>query len=133
MGNINEFRVDLELEKEGAWVSFTDEIELRIARHGNPKFQDAIRKETERRKAVLNVKELSEDMKVDVQKVAASEAILVDWRGLEDDGEAVPYTSEMALRYFRDPELRVFWQFVLMQSIEDSNYRKDRIKADAGN
>jgi hypothetical protein len=133
MGNINTLRSDLDKQVNGTWFPYEAEIELKIARWGNERFLAVQRELVEQRKVVLNAKELTEEQRLDVNKEAASRAILLDWRNLDDDTGPVPYTPEKALAFFRDPELQALWSFVLVASVEEANFRKTRLEADLKN
>lgn len=134
MGNINAVRMDLDKEVQGTWVPFRDtDIELKIARWNNPTYVEAEQRVIEQRKVTLGAKELTDDQLLDARKEAASETILVDWRNVEDDDGSVEYNHAKALEYFRDPELQSLWTFVVLESMKDTNFRKQRLEADAGN
>ena len=122
-------RADLDKELQGAWVSYAGDIVLKIARWNNERCQEVYRKLLEHRKVLLNAKELTEEQRIDVQKEAASQTILLDWKGVEDDaGQLIPYSSQTALEWFRDKELWRLWQFVFVQSLEEENFRKEQVQ-----
>jgi len=78
---------------------------------------------------LLDAKELTDEQRIDVQKEAASQTILLDWKGVEDDeGKPIPYSSDTALEWFRDKELWRLWNFVFMQSLEEENFRKEQVR-----
>jgi hypothetical protein len=136
--DINALRLDLNKEKEGAWVryeveDFATDIWLKIARWGNPEFVKAVAEIAAQRKVVLNVKELDAEQRVDVNREAASRTILLDWKGATDNGQPLGYSPGKALEFFRDPEMRNFWAFVVGQSMRDANFRKEIHEADQGN
>jgi len=126
---LSAIRADLDKELQGAWVSYAGDIVLKIARWNNERCQEVYRKLLEHRKVLLNAKELTEEQRIDVQKEAASQTILLDWKGVEDDaGQLIPYSSQTALEWFRDKELWRLWQFVFVQSLEEENFRKEQVQ-----
>lgn len=134
MAKINALRADLDKETNGMWVPYQMGIELKIARLGNAKYQEALRKAVEDRKVLLGVKELTDEQRQAVQKDVAAETILLDWRGVEDDdGDPLPYSAATAKAWFHDPELWRLYSFVLMQSLEEENFRKEILAAAAKN
>jgi len=133
MGNINALRTDLDKQVHGTWFPYEAGIELKIARWGNEKFLAAQRQIVEQRKVVLNAKELTDEQRLDANKEAAAQTILLDWRNLDDDSGPVPYSPARALEFFRDPELGAFWTFVFLTSVEEANFRKARLEADLKN
>ena len=133
MGNINALRVDLQAQVHGTWFPYENGIRFKIARWGNVKFLAAQRAAVEQRKVVLNAKELTDEQALDANKEAASATILLDWENLDDNGVPVAYSPEQALHYFRDPELIGLWTFVFLTSVNEANFRKERLEADLKN
>lgn len=128
--DINALRVDLAMEQQGAWVryeieDFKTDIWLRIARWGNPAFVKAVSEITAQRKVLLGVKELDAEQRIDVNREAACRTILTDWTGAAENGRPLPYSPEKALEFFRDPEMRNFWSFVVSESMRDAHFRKE--------
>jgi hypothetical protein len=133
VGNINALRVDLDKQLNGTWFNYEDGIRFKIARWGNEKFLAAQRAAVEQRKVVLNAKDLTDEQKLDANREAASSTILLDWENLDENGVPVAYCPEQALQYFRDPELIGLWTFVFLTSVNEANFRKERLEADLKN
>ena len=131
---LNALRADLDKERNGTWVPYQGDIRLKLARLGNPNYREATARIIDARKVQLNTKELTEDQLLDVQKEAASQTVLLGWENVEDDsGDAVPYSSETALEWFRDKELWRLWNFILYESTGEEHFRKQIIEDAAGN
>jgi len=131
---LDAIRADLDKERNGAWVPYQGGILLKLARLGNPNYRDAIARIIDERKVQLNVKELSEEQMLDVQKEAASETVLLNWENVDDgQGKPIPYSSATALEWFRDPELWRLWNFILYESAGEEHFRKALIEDAAGN
>lgn len=125
MAKLSAIRADLDKERNGVWVPYQMGIELKIARLGNPQYQEALRTATEARKVLLAVKDLSEEQRQDVQREVVAKTILLDWRGVEDeDGKPLAYSPQTAMSWFKDPELWRVYNFVLMESLEEEHFRK---------
>jgi hypothetical protein len=134
MARIDAVRSDLNKENQGVWVPYQMGIELKVARLGNPAYQQALVTLTEARKALLGCMELSDDQRADVQKEAVARTVLLDWRGIEDDeGNPIPYSPDQALLWFRDPELWRLYTFILMVGLEEERFRKSVLEAAAKN
>jgi len=134
VARIDAVRADLDKESKGVWVPYELGIELKVARLGNPGYQESLVKLTDARKALMGSIELSQDQRMDVQKEAVARTVLMDWRGIEDDqGNPVPFSPDKALEWFRDPELWRLYTFVLMVGLEEERFRKTVLEAAAKN
>jgi hypothetical protein len=122
MGRISKVSIDPAKDIEGIWIDYVEDIRLKIARMGNPKYE-----EEQARLTNLTGKtwlDLSEDQKEDIIKEAASSTVLVDWENLQDDeDEIVEYSSEQALQYFKDQRFRYFYRDVMRIALSDERYR----------
>ena len=128
MANIELIKTSVQKETDGVWVDFAG-IGLRIARARNPKYQEVLRSLVEPRKKDIRDDKLDiEDFNKILDEVRAK-TILLDWKNLQDnDGKEIPYSSEMALKFFRDPELKDFYKFVMAVSDDADQYLKGLIK-----
>jgi len=128
MANIESIKTDLQKEVEGVWVNFVG-IDLLIARARNSKYQEVLKKLVNPvRKDIREDKLEIEDFNKILDEVRAK-TVLLDWKNLQDDeGKDIPYSSEMALKFFRDPELKDFYKFVIAVSENADQYLKNLIK-----
>ena len=137
MANIEKIKTDLNKENEGVWVDFAEGIRLKIARARNPKYQELLRSLLEpKRKDIRDDNVKIEDFNEILLEVRAK-TILLDWENIEEDTDlhkgSVPYSSEKAKEYFENPELRDFYQFVVLISENAEQYKKDLTKASEKN
>ena len=68
----------------------------------------------------------------DIIRKAAADGLVVDWRGLTESGEDVPFTPEKAEELFRDRELQALFDFVVECAEDDREFRVGD-EEDAGN
>lgn len=129
MANINNIRTDLNKEVDGVWVNFVEGIRLKIARARNSKYVEFLRSLTEnKRKEIRNDDIKTEDF-ADILMQVRAKTILLGWENIQDDnGNEILYSYEQALEFFRDKELKDFYNFVVGVSENINNYKKDLVK-----
>lgn len=128
MADINSIKTSVDKEENGVWVDFAEGIQLKIARARNPKYQETLRNLIEPHKKDIRDDKLElEDIEVILLEIRAK-TILLDWKNIEEDGKAVPYSVAKAMEYFKDPELKDFYVFVVTISENADQYKKDLIK-----
>lgn len=129
MANIESIKTSEDKEENGVWVDFAEGISLKIARARNPKYQELLRNLIEpKRVEIRNDKVSIEDLNGVLLQVRAK-TILLDWKDIEDnEGKPISYSPEKALEFFKDPELRDFYEFVVVISENADQFKKDLIK-----
>ncbi|MDH3377783.1 MAG: hypothetical protein OEQ39_12615 [Gammaproteobacteria bacterium] len=121
---ISTFATDLDLEEKGVWVDIGDGGKLLIARLGNPRYQEAVRRLSKPHKTQIRNKTISEDLSDELLLKAMAESILLDWKGLEDDkGKVIKYSTETAFQLLRD--LRDFRNLVVELATEQAAFRRE--------
>jgi len=128
MADINAIKVDLKKEIEGVWVDFILGIRLKIARARNVKYTELLQKLLDPyRKDIRENKVKAEDFANILLEVRAK-TILLDWENIEEEGKTIPYSAKKAIEYFKNPELKDFYDFVVGVSENADEYKKDLIK-----
>lgn len=105
---LSKLRVDKTKTQEGVWCDTgIDGLRLRVARIGNLAYRDYISKnskalQAQARRGQIEIAEVER-----INKDAAAKHILVGWEGMEEDnGKAIPYSSERARKLFDElPDL----------------------------
>jgi hypothetical protein len=92
------FGTNKALENEGAWVELGDGASVKVARLGNKLNADLIKKLIKPHKVALRNDRLPDDVMEKITIEAMATTLLLDWKGIEDDGKPVPYTKENAVR-----------------------------------
>lgn len=90
------------LENEGVWVPMGDGCQVKIARAGNKENRELIKRLVAPHKVALRNNRLPEDTLDTLTIEAMATTILLDWKGMEEDGKPVPYTKENAVRLLTD-------------------------------
>ena len=129
MANIESIKTDLKKETEGVWVEFELGIRLKIARARNVAYLELMRKTMEPRRKTIREGGMELEELQDLLKGIQAKTVLLDWENIEDkDGKSIEYSSEQALAFFNDPELRDFYTFVVTQSENMEHFKKELVK-----
>jgi|15BtaG_2_1085339.scaffolds.fasta_scaffold05189_5 hypothetical protein len=122
----------LKTSSEGIWVDCGADLHLKVARLGNPEYEEALRKAG---KPFMRQMRLGTMKIEDMEKLAmkcVADHVLQDWKGLEeDDGTVIKFSSKKALEIFREyPE---FYSIVKDVSGEAELFRSDEMEEASGN
>lgn len=93
-----EFGTDSKKEIEGIWEDFGSGCTVKIARLGNPEYAKIFRKISRPYKKAIRRETLGEEKAEKLLVQSMAEAIVLDWKGLEEDGKKIPYSKENATR-----------------------------------
>lgn len=128
---ISTFATDLDLEENGVWVDIGDGGQLLVARMGNPRYLEVVRRISRPHKNRIRTKSINEELSDDILIQAMAEAILLDWKGLEDDkGKPIKYSKEAAYELMKG--MRDFRNLVVEIASEQAAFRREENEA-AGN
>lgn len=96
------FGTSLALENEGVWIELGEGASIKVARVGNKENKALLKKLIAPHKMAARNDKLADEVweKITVESMAAT--ILLDWKGIEDDGKALPYSKENAIRLLTD-------------------------------
>lgn len=116
--DINNFKRDTNTIEAGKWVGEIPncgEMELKVRGMGSKLFTTRVAALSRARpKSERNTDgSLKNEFAILVTGQAAAETLLLDWRGLTDDGEAVPYSKELATVWCTESDYRPFLDAVL--------------------
>jgi hypothetical protein len=94
------FGTSAKLETEGVWVDLGDGGSVKVARAGNPDNRKLLKRLVAPHKAALRSDRLPDEVLERITTQAMAQTILLDWKGLEEDGAALPaYTPELGAQY----------------------------------
>lgn len=128
--DFNQFATDEKAEIEGRWFPIGDSQVL-IARTGNPKYRDLVRKKLRSYVTSLKMGMLDENVQESVMVEIIARTILLDWKGFTKGGEPYAYTVAAAqemLGKFKD-----FREFVVTNADDMQNYKAESAAATMGN
>ena len=106
-----QFKTDEQKEVDGVWVPLSATARVKVARMGNARYRDCIKKKSAPYRQAGLVNEIPADVYQQLVREAVAETILVDWHGITTDGQPVPYSKETALTFCT--ELKDFYNLVL--------------------
>jgi hypothetical protein len=139
VARLSALRIDTKKEVEGVWFTHPSGARFRVARLGNPVYQQALMKLGLRSRGgqrALNL--MAEQRDVKVKRIVA-DIIWKDWDDLDDDpppegtGEKIPFSHDAAYEMFVDPELEPLYLDILTYAAEDEAFAKEAVEAAAGN
>ena len=135
MAKLKALRQDREKASEGVWVEYAAGVELRIARWGNPRFDEAYAEKMRPHQAALRAGVLPESVKESVLHATIAETILRDWRNVDhpETGAPLPYTAEEGLRVLGDTDYADLLDFVVRVSRDAALYRVQSLADASGN
>ena len=100
--DINDFRLDKTAKQQGVWVEFGGGASFKLANFDNPSFTDAFRKATKPYNDLG--KKIPEDDQIEIMARTMSQFIVLDWKGVFDGDEELPYSAENAYRLLKELE-----------------------------
>ena len=134
MGKLNALRTDPNKESSGVWIDYEDDIKLKIGRMNSPAFEKFI---ADRQATSIGRYRRAKQTDAERDKLieeAVANTILLDWKNIQDEeGLDIPFSKEKALEFFRDPGLRDFYRFVLIEASQADNFKKDVLEQSSGN
>ncbi len=88
----------------GKWFDVGDGARLKIAKVGNERHESVLKR---LRRPFKNMRTIPEDTQTELSTKALSEAVLLDWEGVDENGEPVECTPDKRYRYLMDfPDFR---------------------------
>lgn len=130
MASIESIKTDVSKEVEGVWVNYGSGIKLLIARARNSKYQDVLRELIDPLKKGIREDSVKITDLEDVLLRVRARTILLGWKNIEAaDGSEIVYSHEAAEKFFKDPELRDFYIFVVTVSESADRYKKELVEA----
>jgi hypothetical protein len=119
------FGGDKALERDGVDLHLGGDAYVTVARAGgtNVAYDRAVQKHMRPHRSKTGY--LDNDVYVDVLKQAYADAVVLDWRGIEFDGEPLPYSRENALKLMR--ELPDLWDVIKTHAEKLANFQHEEI------
>jgi hypothetical protein len=122
--DITALQTDKALKNEGIWVEYADARFL-IRSYDSPAYRRAMLKAA---KPERNAIGKDPEAAIRAATKAMAEAIILDWEGVEENGQPLPCTPENKLRLMEIQELR---EFIAAESQDAANFRREGLAADA--
>ena len=119
------FSTDRELEEQGVWVDIGEGAMIKVARVSNSRARaayDSIRSIAD--KVVKKYISVQDDQAKLIAVVAST--ILLDWKGMEWEGENLPYNVQNATKVLT--ECQSFLELVIELASESETFRRQQIE-----
>ena len=129
-------RLDSTKANEGIWEEITDFGKVKLRRWNNSDYRNAALAlrdvKLEELKKAPN-EQLSEDESFEIMVRAACQFVIVDWEGIESNGEPIPYDPKLAIDAFLDPDdsFRDEFNLIVAAAANRQNYTRERKEATA--
>lgn len=111
-------KIDSAKEEGGVWIAYKGGSQLLIARHGNKKHEAAYERMLKPYQRGRRGGTIPEDVLENVGIRCLARYILLDWKGIADEGKELPYSPEAAERLFRKYPLLMDDVFAFSQKAE---------------
>ncbi len=89
-------------EEEGVWFKGPEGSEYLVARQGNKSFNKLMAEVAKPHRKLIEMGKADEELVTEITAEVVSRTILLDWRGVTDDGKAVPYSHAEAKKRLID-------------------------------
>jgi hypothetical protein len=94
--------VDKKAEVEGIWQNIGDGVSVKVARIGSTEYQKEFQRISKPHKRAIRRGVLNDDVAEKLLIKVMAKTVLLDWKGLEEDGKEIPYSEENAVRILTD-------------------------------
>jgi len=119
------YATDKALETEGVWHKLGGGIEICVARANNKKYKKVLSAKLSPFRQDMANGMMDNDILEEAILEAMSKTILVNWKGVTEDGVEIPYSVEKAAKFLSDYE--DFRDKVSDISMDMSLYRKHKL------
>lgn len=116
-------------EQEGAWIELGDGAAILVARMGNPAYEKCLRRLRRPLQSAIRAKTVTDDQILKIVIRASAEFILLDWRGMFEDGKPLAYSVDVAERILT--EVKDFREMVYGFAADAEIYRQEETEEDA--
>ena len=117
------FGTDQEKEREGTWIDMGEGASMKVARMGNPHYNKTIQRLSKPHKNAIRRGTISEEKAQELQIRAAAEALLLDWKGIVEDGVEVAYSVDKGIEYMT--AMNDFFRYVQEMATSIENFREE--------
>jgi hypothetical protein len=120
---LSELLFDEAAQRDGAWVRFEGDVELRIASSSTREYEEAVRAALEPHLLAQRNGGLDADVGRSIDVKLAARLLLRDWRGVTRDGAPLPYTPEIGEELLSRPGAHRLLTFVRRVAAASEHYR----------
>lgn len=134
MAKISDLFVDPKAVDEGRWIDYLAGVRLRVARFGNEAHAAYLREAYRPHLKGMREGKIDPATATEISKTGVARHVLRDWSGLDgDDGKPLPYSPELAIKFFENPKLRDLYAVVVAAARHEDAYRESALEDARGN
>ena len=105
--DLKDFKTDKSKEQEGVWEDLGNECSVLVARYGNSAMIRAYRKYPRMLRQRLESGQADDNNSATILSKVMADTILLDWKGLKEDGKEIAYSKEECVRILTEyPDVR---------------------------
>lgn len=127
--DLSNYRTDPSLKKEGVWIDLGGGARVKIASFDNEDFTAQFRKMVEPYSKMGQ--EVPDEEQTRIMVFCTARFVILDWEGIYDGEEQLPYTVENAERVLT--EIEFFRDRVIAEARKYANFRAGNVEALAKN
>jgi len=133
--DIRLLETDPAAEREGKWFKYpvAPEVEICIARADNPDLRAFLQKQRSQVKQAVRDDNFDDEAIQEQGKRMLTDYIVKGWRGLDEAGAPIPFSTEKCRELVDREPLRDLWKWVLHVAREHTAYLRQGLEDDAKN
>ena len=131
--DFSEVKVNNSMAESGVWMDHDDTTSFLIARMGNKKFHAVFNKLIGPYRRQFESGKLSTEKQTDIMCKCMSKSILLGWKGLTMDGEALEYSEEKAYELLSMEGADEFRDLISSYAQDADAYRNDQLEEEGKN
>src|SRR2546423_5872900 len=121
------FGFDKAKAADGVWVDLGQDTHIKVAKLGTNQYQLALMRHTRKYQAQIRVNRLDPEAMAEITAHTLADSILLDWKGVVEDEQPVPYNRQNAYRLLKEyPDFRA----LVEQHANDSELFQDQVDLD---
>jgi hypothetical protein len=130
MFDINHLKVDPSKSQEGVWVDYLRGSQLKVARASNKQAEDHRFREAVEHADIFNAGgDKAEKLAFEIETYTLAHYVLLDWSGIEQDGEELEYSPEIGMQILADPMFNDFREDLLRIARNREHFRVENEQA----
>ena len=130
--DLNKLKLDSAKDAEGVWVNIGDGAEIKVARIGTKEYNKVVKAVTGPHRTAIERGYMNDEEADKLSAKIFSQAVLLDWKGIQIDGVEVPYSQEKAAEILGNPDFSEFRGLVSDEAHKMDNFRQNEIETDVG-
>ncbi len=123
--DISKERIDAVKSKDGVWYTLDSETSLLIANATSKHYQNVLRGKMRQHLKELRTNTLTDEVQDSLTTETIAECVLLDWKGLKENGEDIVYSPEKALEILNDPALIVLREHIEYFATQLDNFYEE--------